>query len=391
MMKVLLALTASLATANFVAPKILQDAEEVEYGFFEGKRVHPLRLKQIHEINAMKSTWRAGVNSRFALEAPGASKSQNGVKMTEQKMIKSVHLMNGELARFRPKDPTLEIPESFDSQEAFPKCASIIGDIRDQSNCGCCWAFAGAEAASDRLCIATKGEVIVPLSAQDTCFNANRDGCNGGEIVTPFAYLKNKGIVSGGQYNASGPFGSDGLCADFSLPHCHHHGPMGEDPYPAEGAVGCPSESSPPGPLACDASVANSNSIHADFAMDKYFADSYTIASGEEEIQRFIMESGPVETAFTVFDDFEDYAGGIYQHLTGRNAGGHAVKITGWGVEDGVKYWKIANSWNPFWGEDGYFRILRGVNEVGIENEVTGTSTDANWSWASNGDVTLNK
>ena len=44
----------------------------------------------------------------------------------------------------------------------WPKCAKVIGDIRDQSMCGCCWAFAGAEAASDRLCIATNGTVAVP-------------------------------------------------------------------------------------------------------------------------------------------------------------------------------------------------------------------------------------
>jgi len=41
----------------------------------------------------------------------------------------------------------------------------VIGDIRDQSNCGCCWAFAGASAASDRMCIATKGELMAPRAA----------------------------------------------------------------------------------------------------------------------------------------------------------------------------------------------------------------------------------
>ena len=75
-----------------------------------------------------------------------------------------------------------------------------------------------------------------------------------------------------------------------------------------------------------------------------------------------IMEGGPVETAFTVYSDFEDYAGGIYQRTTGKPAGGHAVKIVGWGVENGTKYWKVANSWNPYWGENGYFRIKRGIN-----------------------------
>jgi len=92
-----------------------------------------------------------------------------------------------------------------------------------------------------------------------------------------------------------------------------------------------------------------------------------------------IMAGGPVETAFTVYSDFENYAGGVYQHTTGEQAGGHAVKMVGWGVDNGVKYWKVANSWNPYWGENGYFRILRGVNHCGIEDEVVGTSPDSRW------------
>ena len=350
--------------------------EDMEWSFLEGKKVHPLRKAMIEEINSKKSTWTAAVNERFAYEAPGVSRTMNGVNFAEQSMAKAISLKSGDALMFEAKEATLEIPESFDSAENWPVCAKMIGDIRDQSNCGCCWAFGGVEAASDRMCIATKGQIQVPLSAQDVCFNANRDGCNGGQIITPFAYLKTIGVVSGGQYQQSGPYGSDGLCSDFSLPHCHHHGTR-EDPYPSEGETGCPSESSPPGPDSCDTPEGE----HADFMSDKYTVDKYTVASGEENIQRFMMESGPVETAFTVYDDFENYDEGIYQHLTGGNAGGHAVKIVGWGVENGVKYWKVANSWNPYWGENGYFRILRGVNECGIENEVTGTATDATFSW----------
>ena len=120
---------------------------------------------------------------------------------------------------------------------------------------------------------------------------------------------------------------------------------------------------------------------HTTYASDKYsFVGSTASAKGEKAIQQMIMAGGPVETAFSVYDDFEDYAGGIYHHVTGKLGGGHAVKFVGWGVEDGTKYWKVANSWNPYWGESGYFRIKRGNNECGIEAGVTGSSADAKWS-----------
>ncbi|VDM67224.1 unnamed protein product [Strongylus vulgaris] len=49
-----------------------------------------------------------------------------------------------------------EIPESFDAREKWPECTSIY-TIRDQANCGSCWAVSAASAMSDRLCIATRG------------------------------------------------------------------------------------------------------------------------------------------------------------------------------------------------------------------------------------------
>ena len=65
---------------------------------------------------------------------------------------------------------------------------------------------------------------------------------------------------------------------------------------------------------------------------------------------------------------------GIYHHVSGGMAGGHAVKFVGWGVDGGVKYWKVANSWNPCvqsltatpfsvcvnsWARSGRFCVLR--------------------------------
>eukprot|EP00666_Eupelagonemidae_sp_cell4sb_P014120 gene14120-biopygen1061 len=52
----------------------------------------------------------------------------------------------------------------------------------------------------------------------------------------------------------------------FSLPHCHHHGPTAGDPFPEEGAKGCPSESSPKCPKSCDS---DAKAPHDTFAKDK--------------------------------------------------------------------------------------------------------------------------
>ena len=87
------------------------------------------------------------------------------------------------------------------------------------------------------------------------------------------------------------------------------------------------------------------------------------------KIQTEIMTNGPIEVAFTVYEDFLSYKSGVYRHTSGRALGGHAVKMVGWGVENGSPYWIIVNSWNEGWGDKGSFKIRRGNNECGIESQ----------------------
>jgi cathepsin B len=44
------------------------------------------------------------------------------------------------------------------------------------------------------------------------------------------------------------------------------------------------------------------------------------------------LTNGPVEASFDVYEDFLTYKAGIYHHVTGKNLGGHSIKILGWGV-----------------------------------------------------------
>jgi len=94
------------------------------------------------------------------------------------------------------------------------------------------------------------------------------------------------------------------------------------------------------------------------------------VDSDETQIMTELMKHGPIEAAFTVYDDFPLYKSGVYKHTSQTALGGHAVKMIGWGVEGGVKYWLVANSWNTDWGDNGYFKIIRGIDECGIESEL---------------------
>ena len=68
---------------------------------------------------------------------------------------------------YKKKLPTMwhnldleSIPDSFDSRTNWPDCPSI-GNIRDQGECGSCWAFGAAEAMSDRICIHSNNQIKV--------------------------------------------------------------------------------------------------------------------------------------------------------------------------------------------------------------------------------------
>ena len=63
---------------------------------------------------------------------------------------------------------------------------------------------------------------------------------------------------------------------------------------------------------------------------------------------------------------FQHYFGGIITDPTCGTALDHAVLAVGYGVENGVEYYLVRNSWGADWGEDGYVRIGVLDNSAGI-------------------------
>ena len=282
-------------------------------------------------VNSKKTTWKAEVYHRDIAPLLGAWTEPPENELPEKTTFKTADN---------------ELPESFDLREAYPQCETLR-EIRDQSKCGSCWAFGGAETMSDRLCIHSNGKLQTRVSAAHltSCCTSCGNGCFGGYPSATFSYWKSHGIPSGGLY------GDKTTCQPYFFAPCDDHMHKCED-YQDTPACESTCQDGYPIPLEQDKT---------------YGASSYSVR-GEQNIMKEIYENGSVEGTFSVYEDFGDYSSGVYQHVTGSYLGGHAIKIIGWGVTDeGVKYWLIANSWNERWGENGYFRMLRGENECGIE------------------------
>lgn len=256
-----------------------------------------------------------------------------------------------------------ELPEAFDARKQWGGNCTVITKVRDQSSCGSCWAFGSTEAFEDRRCIAT-GENI-EFSTQDTAACCSgfacsfSMGCNGGQPSAALSWMTSAGVVTGGDYP---DIGSGSSCLPYSLKPCAHHVPPSSK-YPQ-----CPSQEYPT--PRCTRQCSESG-YSKSYSADKTKGDRAYSVSGEEDIMNELMQNGPLAVAFTVYADFPTYKSGVYTHQTGGMLGGHAVEMIGWGVENNVKYWWIKNSWNEQWGDQGYFKIKRGSDECGIEDDVT--------------------
>jgi cathepsin B len=305
-------------------------------------------------VNNAKTSWTAGVSKRFEGATLDDVKTLCGTIVDPEKV-------------FRLPEKNIEvvdeaIPSDFDARTGFSECANVIGHIRDQANCGSCWAFGSTEAFNDRLCISTKGQFQKELSAQDTtsccdifkCFSM---GCNGGQPSGAWNFFTKYGVVTGGDSTDKGTGDS---CWPYQLDTCSHH--VNDPKLP-----NCTAEVSAP---ACRTTCSESG-YTTPFSNDKHMAKTSYSVSGVSQIQTEIMTNGPVTGAFTVYADFPTYRSGVYKHVSGDQLGGHAIKILGWGVENGEDYWLVANSWNADWGDNGYFKIARGTDECGIESQIS--------------------
>jgi cathepsin B len=144
--------------------------------YIEDIKLRPLSDLMVYHINeVVKTTWTAG-ESKFKEWSWESIKRQMGVPLYKINNINQFLSLN----KHDSKD-IQELPDEFDSRDKWPQCPTLK-EVRDQGNCGSCWAISAVEAMSDRVCIHSNATKNAHLSTEDmvSCCHICGFGCNGG-------------------------------------------------------------------------------------------------------------------------------------------------------------------------------------------------------------------
>ena len=309
-------------------------------------------------INQSQLSWTAALSPDINYDDEEGLRTKLGaLSMDVVDDVKEVSTVDSTLlttTRHRPRQLQTTVvvsayPASLDLRTKYAKCSSI-SLIRNQFNCGSCWAFSTMNSLSDRYCIA-KSTATVTLekffSVEDvleccpSCNGGSGNGCRGGMPYTALKYAQDTGISTGESLKTAG------FCKPYYLDIKIDY--LSVAPK-------------------CNATCTNPKGYLTTYDLDKSKTTGVVFGYGEQQMIAALNNGGTISVAFVVYQDFYAYRTGIYYYKTGLALGGHAVRLIGYGEENGVKYWLVANSWGTAWGELGFFWIRRGTNEVSIES-----------------------
>jgi len=219
----------------------------------------------------------------------------------------------------KPKDVT--IPTSFDWRDN-----GAVTPVKDQGQCGSCWAFSAVENVESMWILAGKAtNMTLKLSEQQVVDCDTSDGgCDGGDTPTAYDY-----IISAG-----------GIESDQDYPY---HATDGHCKFDAK-------------------------KVTAKISQWKYA----TQRKDEQTLQQNLVSWGPMSICVDA-EYWQYYESGVLTawQCAWINMLDHCVDVIGYNSGASTPYWIVRNSWSTGWGVKGYIYLSMGENTCGMTEEVT--------------------
>lgn len=273
-----------------------------------------MRMK-IFQINGWIAQARQSLEQGSATY--GVTKFSDLSVMEFKRLYRNMNMTNARIPFAKATIPTMKAPDSVDWVSR-----GAVTPVKNQQQCGSCWAFSTTGNVEGQWFL-KKGQLI-SLSEQELVDCDNLDqGCNGG--------------LPSNAYNEIVRLG--GLVREEDYPYTAQDGTCKFD--------------------ASKVVVTISGGVQ--------------ISEDEGDMATWCAANGPISIGINA-NDMQFYNGGVSQPSSwscSKYQLDHGVLIVGYGTDNGTPFWKVKNSWGPDWGEQGYYRVVRGQGACGLNRMCT--------------------
>merc|ERR1712054_131035 len=281
--------------------KAYDTVEEAEARFATFKD----NMKLVHEHNSKESSYKLGLNHMADLTKD------------EYRNFLGYRAARNHWELFGALNTTFTHREAA-TEASVDWRGSAVTDIKNQAQCGSCWAFS-TTGSVEGIHYITSGE-LVSLSEQELVSCDSTDlGCNGGSMESAMQWIINNGGISTEE----------------------------EYPYTSGGGT--------------------SGSCKHKKTKDKavQITGYHEVPASSLSAMKKAVSKQPISVAIEADQSaFQLYRSGVFDGTCGTSLD-HGVLIVGYGSEDGEEYFIVKNSWGTTWGEEGYMRMAVGSSSAG--------------------------